>query len=380
MKQLTRYMLRNLSVAAMVMVSTLAFALWLTQSLRLFELAINGGAGMGTFLTLIGLTLPRFLIVILPVACAVAILFVYNRLVADSELVVMRAVGISQMRLALPGLLIGLGAVGLLYLLHFYLEPFTRYRLRQEQDRLQAAFTSVLIREGVFNNINDKLTVYVRERGRNGDLRGLVIYDNRDDIKPVTILAERGVLTEGPQGPQVIVYNGSRQEPTQMVGHMQQLFFERYVVDLSVFRRSMDERAPDPDEMNFQQLLAARNQSQGAGKNRFMAEIHSRMTQPLYGLVIPLGAMTILLSGDFNRRGQGRRMAVATLAMVLLQAAALTLNNLRLFKSSALIMVYGVPGVVALVCLIVLEGSLPRLGSRFWRYQIRPLLIGGRGQ
>jgi lipopolysaccharide export system permease protein len=376
MKQLTRYMLRNLLVAAVIMVSTLAFALWLTQSLRLFELAINGGAGMGTFLTLIGLTLPRFLIVILPIASAVAILFVYNRLVADSELVVMRAVGISQIRLALPGILVGLGTVGILYLLHFYLEPFTRYRLRLEQDRLQAAFTSVLIREGVFNTINDKLTVYVRERGRNGDLSGLVIYDTRNSALPVTIFAERGVLTEGPQGPQVIVYNGNRQEPTDVPGRLQQLFFERYVIDLAVFRRAVDKHEIDPDEMNFHELMAT--QQINDPQKKLLAEIHRRLSQPLYGLVIPLGAITILLTGEFNRRGQGQRMAAATLMIVLLQALALTINNLKLVKPLDLLLVYGLPVTMVIVCLVLLEGTVSRTLYHFWRYRIAPLFIDWR--
>jgi len=347
----------------------------LTQSLRLFELAINGGARMGTFLTLIGLTLPRFLIVILPVACAVAILFVYNRLVVDSELVVMRAVGISQLRLAIPGILIGIGAVGLLYLLHLYIEPMARQRLRLEQDRLQAAFTSVLIREGVFNTINDNLTVYVRERGRKGDLRGLVIYDTRNEAKPVTIFAERGVLTEGPQGPQVIVFNGNRQEPTEVPGHLQQLLFERYVVDLSVFRKNLIKQNADPDEMTFHELLAPPSDADVSTLKRFLSELHNRLSQPLYGLIIPLGAMAVLLTGEFNRRGQGRRMVGAAIIMISFQALALALNNLRLYHGTGLLVLYGVPFILGMLCLLMLQGALPAWIGGLWRAAIRPPLL-----
>lgn len=379
LSQLTRYMLRNLSIATLVMVSTLAFALWLTQSLKLFELAINGGAGLGTFLTLIGLTLPRFLIVILPIACAVAILFVYNRLIADSELVVMRAVGVNQFRLAIPGILIGCLAVVLLYLLHCYIEPLARMRLRSEQDRLQAAFTSVLIREGVFNTINDNLTVYVRERGRKGDLRGLVIYDTRNDLKPVTILAERGVLTEGPQGPQVIVFNGSRQEVTSTQGHLQQLFFERYVVDMSVFRRNLAPHDQDPDEMVLHDLIKSGQNLSNGDARRFLNTLHSRLTQPLYGLVIPLAALTVLLSGEFNRRGQGQRMAWASMAMILLQALSLMMNNTRLFKGGLLYALYGLPSVTILICLLVLQGTMPMLLGQLWQHRYRQSRLDGRG-
>ena len=50
------------------------------------------------------LVLPTFLSAILPIAFFCSLLFVYNRLTIDSELVTLRAAGVSQWSLAKPAL------------------------------------------------------------------------------------------------------------------------------------------------------------------------------------------------------------------------------------------------------------------------------------
>ncbi|MEM6903290.1 MAG: LptF/LptG family permease, partial [Pseudomonadota bacterium] len=123
MPKLYGYILGQLLVATGLILTTLAVALWLTQSLRFLELAVNGGAGLTEFLALVLFTLPRFLTVLLPIAAGIGIVFVYNKLLNDSELVVMRAVGVSQWNLAQPGLLLSLLVLMVLLALHTYAQP-----------------------------------------------------------------------------------------------------------------------------------------------------------------------------------------------------------------------------------------------------------------
>ena len=49
MSQINRYLLRNLILATAVVTGALSAAIWLTQSLRLVELVVEGGAGFGAF-------------------------------------------------------------------------------------------------------------------------------------------------------------------------------------------------------------------------------------------------------------------------------------------------------------------------------------------
>src|SRR5215204_3137740 len=97
---LDRYILRQ-SFSIMVFVTAaLSAAIWLAQSLRLVDLIINRGLSVELFLYLTLLILPRFLDIVLPIGAFIAVLFVFNRLASESELVVMRAAGLGPMALA----------------------------------------------------------------------------------------------------------------------------------------------------------------------------------------------------------------------------------------------------------------------------------------
>ena len=45
--------------------------------------------------------------------------------------------------------------------------------------QIKSQFSSLLFREGVFNPMGKGLTVYIRARGADGELHGLMIHDGR---------------------------------------------------------------------------------------------------------------------------------------------------------------------------------------------------------
>ena len=102
MASLDRYILRQCFSMMIFITAALSAAVWLAQSLRLVDLIVNRGLAIEVFLYLALLILPRFLDIVLPIGAFIAVLFVFNRLTSESELVVMRAAGLSHLRLAWP--------------------------------------------------------------------------------------------------------------------------------------------------------------------------------------------------------------------------------------------------------------------------------------
>ena len=100
MVSLDRYILRQCFSMMIFVTAALSAAVWLAQSLRLVDLIVNRGLAIEVFLYLALLILPRFLDIVLPIGAFIAVLFVFNRLISESELVVMRAAGLSHLRLA----------------------------------------------------------------------------------------------------------------------------------------------------------------------------------------------------------------------------------------------------------------------------------------
>src|SRR3990172_4055925 len=106
MKRYGRYILRQLIGPFVFITLGLSAVVWLTQSLRFVDLIVNKGLSIQAFLQLTLLLLPVFFGVIAPVALFCAVLYVYNRLTRDSELVSLTASGLAPAQLARPALLL----------------------------------------------------------------------------------------------------------------------------------------------------------------------------------------------------------------------------------------------------------------------------------
>src|ERR671926_556048 len=115
LSSLDRYLLRQCLSVTLFVTAALSAAVWLAQSLRLVDLIVNRGLAAEVFLYLALLILPRFIDIVLPIGAFIAVLFVFNKLTAESELVVMRASGMSPQALAKPIMI--LAALGFVVLM-----------------------------------------------------------------------------------------------------------------------------------------------------------------------------------------------------------------------------------------------------------------------
>ena len=323
------YVLRQLATATLLVAVTLTAAIWLTQSLRFIDLIVNRGLTLGTFLNLTLLLLPSFLWLLLPIALFAAVLFTLNRLAGDSELVVMRACGLSPMQLARPVLVLTAIVCAAGYALTLYLLPLA-YRAFKDLDfAVRNDFAGMMLREGTFNTVAPGITIYVRNRDASGDLVGLLVHDARRSDLHVSMIAERGRLAIADNGPRIVLVNGNRQESERASGRLRILYFDRYSVDLGrLGERGGGERWREPRERYLHELFGPpRDVNDAANVSRMRAEGHNRLASPLLALAMALVALAALLSGEHDRRGQGRRRLVAVLRAAAIQAANMTAQN-----------------------------------------------------
>ena len=355
MRAINKYVLKQLAVVTVFVTVGLTSAIWLTQSLRLIDYIVNRGLPTSTFLSFVLLLLPSFLGLVLPIAIFTAVLFIYHKLVMDSELVVMRAAGLSQLQLARPAILMGLVGSLLAYSISLYLLPLSFREFKDLQHRIRSDYSIVLLQEGVFNTVSDGITVYVRERSSSGELRGILVHDNREAGAPVTMMAERGALVAAEDGPRVVMVNGNRQEVDRENGRLSLLYFDSYTVEIADFQGSLIGRWREPKERFLHELMfPGDNPSDQRFATQLIAEGHHRLAGPLYVLSFVMLAMACLLSGEFNRRGQTRRVIVAILGVALLEGLALGLQDFAGRMASALPLIYAGPIVPILISLFVL--------------------------
>src|ERR1700688_4104625 len=123
LSQLNRYILRQCIGVMLFVTGALTAAVWLAQSLKLVDLIVNRGLSAEVFLYLALLILPRFFDIVLPIGAFIAVLFVFNKLTSESELVVMRAAGLSPLTLAQPVFILAGGAFLVLLSMAAYFLP-----------------------------------------------------------------------------------------------------------------------------------------------------------------------------------------------------------------------------------------------------------------
>ncbi len=362
MKGVTRYIAKQIVVVVLFVTLALTVAVWLSQSLRFVDMIINHGLPLGLSLYFLALMMPSLLAVILPVSLFIAVMFVYHKLIVDSELVVLRAAGLSPVAIARPAMILASIVTLIGFSLTLYFLPASFRAFKDLQYTIRNSYAQVVLQEGVFTDIADGLTFFARERDADGGLRGVLVYDSRVAGKPVTYTAAVGAIVTGDAGPRLIMQDGTYQQAQKDDGEVSVLYFDRAVVELSELAPSTDPRSRDAKELYLEELFFPTDVHNQERRDRLRVEGHQRLITPLYCFAFAVVGLAFLLSGDFQRRGQIGRIASAILAVVLLQVLSLGMQNLAGRMPAAVPLMYLGPLVPTLFGFLVLLQS--RRGRR----------------
>jgi lipopolysaccharide export system permease protein len=367
MKLISRYMLRSLVVSMLFVTVSVSCAVWLTQSIRFLQMAVGGGAPFTVFLELVVLSLPNFVSIVLPIALLSIILFIYNKMSAESELVVMRAAGMHTWTLAKPALWLGLGMSLLVFAMNGWIGPISNRSMKQVRNDTQSEYTNILLKDGVFNTLN-QMTIFVRDRDANGDLLGLLIQDDKDPKTPRTIVAKRGVLMQTELGPRLQVYNGQRQELDHQTQKMSRLDFDDYAIDLKFLDPQDQDRWLEPTDRTLTELLTPNFDPRDKGHEKYIqGEANIRIASPLFMLDFTLIGLACLLVGEFDRRGQSRRILRAIFLAVSLQLLSIGMGNLSRKYMGGIWLLYLTGLAPMLVCAWFINIRSETLRPQYWR-------------
>lgn len=332
------YIMKHLTIATVLITLTLTSIIWLTQALRFIDFIVDRGISFVSFLELTTLLVPSLLLFVLPFALLLAVLFVYYRLMMDSELLVLSGAGLSKLQIALPAINVALVVSMISYIISLYLLPVSYHEFKNMQAFLRDNYASLMLQEQVFNSPIDGLTVYIQEHDKSGILHGIIVHDSRDPRKPpVTMMAEEGKLLQTPQGPRFILYHGNRQEVQN--GKLSILNFDQYTLDISFYTSDDSARPTQPEEMFLNELLFPQNVT-GIEASRLIAEGHNRISWPLFPLALALLAVAILLGGEFNRRGQWQRISAVVAFSGISLAASVGFLHLAIENPWVIMLMY----------------------------------------
>ena len=316
----------------------------MVQLLDFMELIISKGLSFRTWLELTLLVLPNFIVVILPIALTLVVVFIYNKMYVDSELVVAQAAGISRWAIAAPAFFLAALCTVIGFMLTLYYGPFSMRAFKELQWSVREDISQVLLHTGRFNHISKDLTFYVRERDANGHLLGILLHDKRDRDMLVTVLAERGEIFPGLETLRVLLFNGTRQEVSRGGGDLSLMYFDQYAFDVGSVEATGDGRFTHNGERSTTELLTL-TETDGLKPTtvqRMRVEGHQRLINPVLSLTLTALALSFLLTGTFDRHGQVKRITLAAVSIVFIEVAVLLSASLAAKNLSLLPLIYAI--------------------------------------
>lgn len=318
------YLFRQILFSCFSIGTVVVGIIWIVQSLRYVELVLKTQASFFIFFKISLFILPDLLGVVLPIAALIAILFVYNRLMLDREIVVMQSIGASRWMIALPAITFGLILTGVLYVINIELAPKMLRKMRDLESGLKNQAPTLLLQEGVFTTFG-KSTVYVQQKEQD-KLQGIFAYipDPKGE-KSYAIMAEEGQLFEGGNGPQIFMKNGNRQELNEKTKVLSLLYFDRTVIEFDQPSRGNAARVYKPYEMGLRDLLFPSSSLPEETKQKYMIEAHQRLITPLLAIVFVLMATAFLLQSSFSRYGYNMALMRASFMAFLLEGGCFVL-------------------------------------------------------
>ncbi|AWB48622.1 LPS export ABC transporter permease LptF [Gemmobacter aquarius] len=342
MSRFDRYLLSQLLALFGFFALILVTVYWINRAVGLFDKLLGDGQSALVFLEFSLLILPNAIRLVLPVAAFAATVYVTNRLMQESELVVMQATGFSSFRLARPIIYFGL-IVTLLHLaLMNLLVPWSNAMLNTRQQALSQDMTARYMNEGQFMQPASGVTLYIRDITDKGELEDVFIADDRSRAVRTVYNASRALIVRSETGPKLLMLDGTSQRLDR--DGSRKLSITRFAdatYDLGTIIQTAKARGPEPRDLTSLALFTPEgglDWADPATQSAVTREIQSRLSQPFLSLASAMLGFSALLIGAFSRFGLGRQILGAVIGLILVQlisttSTSLTLQNVALWPT-----------------------------------------------
>src|SRR6201987_4295800 len=358
MGSIAKYIFRTTRASLALVLVSLTGVIWITQALRGIDLMTSQGQTIVTFLGITSLVIPALVLIIAPIALMIAISHTLNKLATDSEIIVMNAAGFSPFRLFRPFVYATIVVSILVAFIAAYLAPDGMRRIKQWDAEITADVLTNVLQPGRFAQLDQNLTIRIRERQPGGLLMGIFIDDRRDPKERISIVADHGTVVKSGANSFLVLEDGNLEKFEADKRDPAIVAFGRYAFDMSKFSQHNDvalgirERylwelmSPDEDDPMYKQV-----------PGQFRAELHDRFMSPIYPFAF--AALTFAFLGAPRTTRQSRSFSMG--------GAILAVFGLRMAGFACSVLTVKSP-VAALVQYLALAGAI---GVSFW------IIIGG---
>ncbi|OGR26318.1 MAG: LPS export ABC transporter permease LptF [Desulfuromonadales bacterium GWD2_54_10] len=324
---LSLYIIREITSLFMLSIAVFTLILLLGRLIKLTDLVISRGVPLSDISWMIIYLMPSFLVFTIPMAFLLAVLLAFGRLSADNEITVLKAGGISLVQLIPPVLLCGLLATLLTLAASTFGVPWGNSAFKRLSFEVLKQNAAVTIREKIFWDDIPGIVLYTEHYDEQRHvLKGVIIHDGRDQMRPMTIFAADGKVGSNPNRNDIsLVLNNGSIHAAGKGDEYRLINFGEYVMTVGGPGKGAVIGRTEPD-LEIGELLQqiGNPATTPATRLKMQAELHSRFAFPFASMVFAILAIPLGLQ---NRRS-GKSTGFATSIAILL-AYYLMLSLLR---------------------------------------------------
>ncbi len=316
-----RYIAREVGVPTLLALVVFTFVLLMGRILKLMELVINKGVPAIEILQLFSFLIPSFLVITLPLAFLLGVMLGFGRLSSDSEIIALKASGVSLYHMFRPVLALAILTALLTASLTLVLGPAGNRAFREQIFNIAAKRANVGIQPHVFNAEFDDLVLYIDDVDEENNIfKGVMISDQRTGTSPSIIFAQQGRIFSDPEALTLTlrIENGAIHRATPGKEADQIIRFSTYDVNLNMGQQleQAEKRPPKPAEIDSRELAKILFPDSGDKPEnpKLAIEFHSRLIFPLAPLLFALVGVPLGLHAQ--RSGRSGNFSVALLVFL----------------------------------------------------------------
>lgn len=275
-----------------ICLATFCGILFLARSLKLIELIVNKNVPIWDILTIFALLLPKFIEIALPMSLMLGIIIGLGRLSSDSELIVLRGIGINLKKLSFPIIYIAVICTIICLLLTLWIRPWSSHRLGLAIFELARNQASATITPGIFNELGS-LTIYAEKVEDQGTkLSNVVIGDASNPEEKRTFIAKHGKIIANKKNRSLILKLFDGSIPEGQGKNFTVTTFQTNQINIPLYNLSEGDRdTKKSTEMYFSELI--KNADNKENNSHYTVELHQRFAIPISCLVLSVTAMML---------------------------------------------------------------------------------------
>ncbi|CNJ11938.1 LPS export ABC transporter permease LptF [Yersinia aldovae] len=357
-----RYLVRETLKSQIAILFILLLIFFSQKLVRILGAAVDGEIPTNLVLSLLGLGVPEMAQLILPLSLFLGLLMTLGKLYTESEITVMHACGMGKKSLIMAALVLAIVTSALAAVNTIWLGPWSSKHQDDVLNDARANPSLAALAGGQFKSSTDgNAALFIGNvNGKEFNRVFLAQLRPNGNQRPSVVVADRGHMTERPNGSQVVVLNkGTRYEGTALLRDFRITDFVDYQAIIG--HQEVQQNNNVVEQMTMKQLWSS-------DEPEARAEFHWRLT--LIVSVIIMALLVVPLSAVNPRQGRVLSMLPAMLLYLIFFLLQSSLrSNAGNGKLDPLIWMWAVNGTyLAIAVILNLWDGLP---ARKFRARLR---------